>query len=173
MACVQSLTDFGLSVKDETTNEPITPEEDESDVSSVQSEWGSVETCMILGVPPFWKEAHLRAVLETVGDTDFLLNKLPWDIGEIPTTTWRVQAPKASTWVGKVFRSNEGRVLMVISAAEYRERKQKRVTAKPAPKKAAVQEAQPKAVSPSPAEPVMSTAIAARFRFKRGKIGGT
>ena len=171
MACVQPLTDLGLSVKDETTNEPITPEDAESDVFSTQSEWGSVETCMILGVPQFWKEAHLRAVLETVGDTDFLLNKLPWNVGPIRTSTWRVQAPKASTWVGKVFRSKEGRVLMVISAAEYRERRQKRLTAKPASKKAAVQEAQPNAVSPSPAEPVTSTATAARFQFKRAKIG--
>ena len=107
----------------------------------MQSEWGSVETCVIMGVPPFSKEEHLRAVLDSMGDNDFLTYKLPWNVGEIRTPTWRVQAPKAASWVGKVFHSKQGRFLMVISSAEYRERKQKRWTSWPAAKRAPIERA--------------------------------
>ena len=141
MAIINSLTEFGLSVKDKITNEPLTQVDLDFDASFVQSEWGSVETCIIMGVPPLWKEEHLRAVLESPGDKDFLTNKPPWNVGEIPTTTWRVQAPKAASWVGKVFRSKDGRVLMVISSAEYRERKQKRLTYRRAAKRAPIERA--------------------------------
>ena len=141
MAIIASLTQFGSSVKDDVTNEPLTQEDLDFDASFVQSEWGSVETCMIMGVPPFWKEERLRAVLESTGDKEFWTNKLPWNVGEIPTTTWCVQAPKAAYWVGKVFRSKEGRVLMVISSAECRERKPQRLTSKPAAKHTPIERA--------------------------------
>jgi recombinational DNA repair ATPase RecF len=55
LAAINTLTEFGLSVKDEATNELLTDEDVDSDAGSVQSEWGSVETCMIMGVPPFLK----------------------------------------------------------------------------------------------------------------------
>jgi phospholipase/lecithinase/hemolysin len=42
MAIISSLIEFGWSVKDEITNEPITQEDLDSGASSVQSEWGSV-----------------------------------------------------------------------------------------------------------------------------------
>jgi hypothetical protein len=55
LAAINTLTEFGLSVKDEATNELLTDEDVDSDAGSVQSEWGSVETCMIMVVPPFLK----------------------------------------------------------------------------------------------------------------------
>ena len=141
MAFINSLTEFELSVKNEITNEPLMQEDLDSDASSVQSERGSVETCMIMGVPPFWKEEHLRALLESMGDKDFLTNKLPWNVEEVGTTMRRVQAPKAASWVGKMFRSKEGCVLLVISSAECRERKQKRLASRPAAKRSPIERA--------------------------------
>ena len=173
MAITNSLTEFGLSVKHEITNEPLTQED--LDASSVQSEWGSVETCMTMGVPPFRKEEHLRAVLESTGDKDFLTNKLPCNVGEIRTTTWRVQAPKAASLVGKVFRSKEGRVFMVIMSAEYRESKQKRLTSRPAAKGAPIE------CGPAAAQATASSSLSpggtpdpvapsgSKFEFKRMK----
>ena len=89
---------------------------------------------MIMGIPPLWKEEHLRAGLESTGDKDFLLNKLSWNVGEMRTSTLRVHSPKASMWFGKVFHSKEGRCLMVISSAEEGDRKQRCLTTRPNPK---------------------------------------
>ena len=110
-----------------------------------------MQTCMILGVQPFSTEEHLRAVPKSVGDKDFLLNKLFQNVQEIRTSTWSGSSPKASTWVGKVFHSKEGRWLMDISHAVYRDRKQRRLTTRPNTQRPPLQQANAVGqLSPSP-----------------------
>mmetsp|Transcript_25282 Transcript_25282/g.45705 ORF Transcript_25282/g.45705 Transcript_25282/m.45705 type:complete len:521 (-) Transcript_25282:5282-6844(-) len=136
MPLIPKFVDMGLSFKDEFSGEQLTQYDSDSDASSVMSEWGQVETCMLIGAPPYWKEAHVRSVLEATGQKDMLLNKLGWNVGEIRTASWRIQSPNAKNFVGKVLKNPNGRVLLVISTAEYKERKARRPKQTPAVRKA-------------------------------------
>ena len=126
MAMLDTFILKGLSIKDEATGEPLTEYDSDSDASSVMSEWGSVESCMLINVPPYWKDDHIKSVLKGTGERDLLLTKMSWNVGEIRTCTWKVQSPDSKKLVGRVLKAPSGRTLLIINSAEYKERKSRK-----------------------------------------------
>ena len=98
---------------------------DETDVSSIMSEWGSVDLCYLIGSPPYWKELAIRLVLSASGQKEFLLTKMHWCVAEMRCATWKIQAPDVKPLIGNVFRTqSKERQMMLISKEDYKQRRQ-------------------------------------------------
>ena len=72
------------------------------------------------GVPQWWKEPTLKKVLGGKVTKEVLLTKTAFNMGDIGSSTWRIQAPSVSALVGTVLRTlDQRRQLYVISNGEY------------------------------------------------------
>ena len=120
---------MGYILKDEETMDYVTAfDGDDSDVSSVMSEWGSIDVCYLIGAPPpYWKEPAIKQILSLSDQKDFLLTKMRWSVAEIRFATWKIQALTVQSLIGKVFRTQaKEKQMVVISKEEYKPRRHPR-----------------------------------------------
>jgi hypothetical protein len=125
---IDQMAPMGYILKDEETMDYVTAfDGDDSDVSSVMSEWGSIDVCHLIGAPPYWKEPAIKQILSLSDQKDFLLTKMRWSVAEMRFATWKIQAPTVQPLIGKVFRTQaKERQMVVISKEEYKQRRHPR-----------------------------------------------
>ena len=124
LAKIDEMSMLGYILKDEETLDYVTAfDRDETDVSSIMSEWGSVDVCYLIGPPPpYWKESAIRQVLNASGQKEFLLTKMRWSVAEMRFATWKIQALDVKPLMGKVFRTqSKERQMMIISKEDYKQ----------------------------------------------------
>ena len=124
---LEHISDFeklGIDFKEETTSSMLTTMNSDGTSSALTATWFMVETAYIAGVPQWWKEPMLKQVPGNKNTKEVLLTKTTFNMGDIRSSTWCIQAASMSTLVGTVLRtSDRRRQLYVISNGEYTAKK--------------------------------------------------
>ena len=113
---------MGLQAKDPVDGSYVTSADLESDAhSAISSTWGSIDTLFPADVPPYYKEPHLREVLQSSSKVkDFLLQKMRWSVGTIRTATWKLTAPDLGALQSALFLvAGSSTVIRTLSGTEY------------------------------------------------------
>jgi hypothetical protein len=100
---IDELSSMGCILKDEETLDYITAfEGDDTDVSSVMSEWGSVDICY-LALPPVGKSLPFNRFYRCLPKKELLLTKMRWSVAEMRYATSK--GSRLKPLVAKVFRT--------------------------------------------------------------------
>ena len=107
---------MGFVLKDEEALHYVTPfDGDYTDVSSMMSEWGSVDVCYITGAPPYGKNQPFARFWNCLLKK---MTEMRWSVAEMRLATWKIHAPDVKHLIRKVFRTQAKERQMMINSAD-------------------------------------------------------